>query len=614
MKKSVLLTAGVALAGGAAGAVFYTAFAHINDRVVTASGISAAGLFVSILAASVLLPALWMAASAFFIKTFSEDPARSIKETALCFMSPLFGAAGLIPLILLYGKLSKASLLVVGYIYLPFVKYAHVNPAGYTAFTLAAVCVALPAALLLYRYARLVHAAAPANDDKKTAMLLFSGLLAFFAVATTCTTVIYPPTGDEPHYLTISQSMAEDLDINLEDNYVKGRYKAFYPVDIDYKSIHNTADKDGRGIYSLHFPGLPAMITLMQLAGGRFGVQFFMNFVTAALAALFFLFLRKNSIKAGTAAAAAFIIFASCPFSIASSLVMTEAPSALLILYCLYELMHGKKEGAKPLLFCAIAFLPWLHPKMAVFSAVFFAWHYASAISRKSFDAKAEALNWVPLAVSGGIMMAVYYTVFGKFAPFAITSIYKTPGSYFDFRLSHAVKSAVAVFFDRDYGLLVYAPVYITALFGLMYAVIKEGLKRAAPALAALPYFVMFIFWNDWGGSMFPARQLIPILPAAGYYAAYFMQEKNFISKKFFALLAFSSLLISFFLMIMPAFRYLSARLKAYPAIESLKINLLWFLPSFSDIITFRHAITAVYALAILLLFLRYSELKKREK
>lgn len=611
MKKSPVLTALTALSGGLTGAFFFLAFSHLNDKALSPGGLNPVFLFVSLLVFSVIFPIAWILFSAYFIRAFGADPGKTMKEIAMIFMAPLCASIALIPYVLFYSRLAAAKLKVVGNIYLPFVNYLHVNPAGYFAFALLGLSVVTIASLLLFKFARCLYEA-EAFEDRKTARMIFGSLFVFFAVVTSYVTVIYPPTGDEPHYLTISQSMTEDLDINLENNYRQGKYRVFYPVDIDYESIHNTVDKNGKGIYSLHFPGLPALIAVFHRMLGRFGPQIFMNFTVAVLAALFFIFLRGSGINARVSTAAAYIFFTAAPFSIASSLVMTEVPAALLVLYSIMTLSARGGKGGGLLLFAAIAFLPWLHPKLAVFSCVFYLWHYFNVFKNRSFDLKKEAVNNIPAFFSFLLMMAVYYSIFGKFAPLAITSIYKTPGSYFDFSFRHALKGAAAVLFDRDYGLLTYAPVYIAGFFGLAYSLIRDGLKKAAPAAACLPYVVMFLFWNDWGGSMYPARQLIPVLPLAGYYAAYFMQKRSFINKKFFSLLAACSALVSFALMVAPALRYFSGREKIYPTLEKLKFNILWFFPSFSDIITFRHMIIAVYIVIIMLLFLNYAKIREK--
>jgi hypothetical protein len=611
MKKNPGITSAVALSGGITGAILFLAASHLNDRLIS-SDINYFLLFSSILLFCILFPVAWLLSASYYIKVFKTNPEITMKETGIIFMTPVPAAAALAPLFLFYGKIAAIKLKVVGYIYLPFTNYLHVNPAGYYIFTLLGLIIVTIAALLLYKFAACLYNTEQKFDGRQKAVMILKSFFIFYAVVTSYITVVYPPTGDEPHYLTISQSMSNDFDVNLENNYLKGQYREFYPVPIDYENpIHNTVDKNGRGMYSLHFPGLPAVISVFHHVAGRFGSQLLMNFFTAALAALFYMFLCKNFINEKVSIAAVFIIFTTVPFSIASSLVMTEVPAALIILYAIMKISHYKKEDNFLLLFAGIAFLPWLHAKMVIFSVVFYVWYYTSVIMKKSFDIKKETANNLPVFFSFVLMTVFFYSVFGKFAPFAVPAILKTPGSYFAFSLKHVLHSAAAVIFDRDYGIFIYAPVYIAGLFGLVYSLVKDGLKRVAPAAACLPYLVMFLFWNDWGGSMYPSRQILPVLAVAGYYAAYFMQERNFIKKKFFKFLAVTSLAVSYVLMIVPAFRYFSGREKIYVILEKVKVNILWFFPSFSDIISFRHMIIVLYTAILMYLFIKYAELKK---
>ena len=73
------------------------------------------------------------------------------------------------------------------------------------------------------------------------------------------------PGGDEPHYLVITQSLLYDGDLAIEDNHRRGDYHAYFPGELAPDSI-----KRGRNgqIYSIHAPGLPALV-LPAFAIGR---------------------------------------------------------------------------------------------------------------------------------------------------------------------------------------------------------------------------------------------------------------------------------------------------------------------------------------------------------
>ena len=66
------------------------------------------------------------------------------------------------------------------------------------------------------------------------------------------------PSGDEPHYLIITQSLLYDHDLRIENNHKRGDYKAYIKQDLskpDY--IVRGADGD---IYPIHPPGVGALV------------------------------------------------------------------------------------------------------------------------------------------------------------------------------------------------------------------------------------------------------------------------------------------------------------------------------------------------------------------
>jgi hypothetical protein len=607
MRKINALIALTALSGGAAGALVYLAAAHAGDRTLATAPVNYPFLIISIIFFSVLFSAGWAGITAFFVRVFGADPKREMTENSLIFCAPLAAAAVLPIFFLFYGRLSGMDLKVTGSVYLPFINYIHFNPAGYFLLSLIGFIIATIAGLLFLKFAfHFMRNTGKFNEQRSVKMVFFAFFL-FLAVTTSYVTLVYPPTGDEPHYLAISQSIGEDFDLNLENNYLEGKYKAFYPTDIDYKSIHNTTGKDGRGIYSLHSVGLPVLTAMIQRAGGRYGVQLFMDFLAALLAALFYYVLRKRGISGSVSTAATFMLFTAVPLLTASSLVLTEMPAALIILYCVHRLTCRRTGGSELLLFSGISFLPWLHPKLAVFSMVFYAWYYASLLRAKVFSIKQEGINNMAVIFSAGLMIIFYFLIYGKFAPFALTSVYVSSSFYFIFSLGHMLRATAGMVFDRDFGLLIYAPVYVLSAWGLALAAVKSGFKKAAPALACAPYLALYLVWSDWGGSMFPARQLVPVLPVFGIYAAHFMQETDIMRSKLFKILASCSLSISWIFMAVPALRYVSGREKIFAVLAKLKFNLLWFFPSFGDIITIRQWIIVLYIIAIAALFFRYA-------
>ncbi len=615
MQKTNGFTAFTALAGGLTGAIAWLAVSHAGDRTVAAATANYAFLIAMIVIFSVSWSVLWAFCSVFFIKTFSLDPESEMAKQGMIFSAPLAAILILPVFFIFYPKLEALQLKVTGYVYVPFIHYVHFNAAGYALLSLLGLILLTVAGLLLYRFCMKLMDAGKSFDENKKARMVFAGIFIFLAVVTSYVTLVYPPTGDEPHFLTISQSMGRDFDLNLENNYTQGNYKEFYPVGIDYKSIHNTTDRHGRGIYSLHSIGLPALITVIQRATGRYGVQLFMNFLTALLAAVFYMLLKKNRINDRVSTALTCLIFATLPLMPASSLVLTEIPAALIVLYCVYRLDDFKPAKDELLMFLGLAFLPWLHPKLAVFSLVFYLWYYFAAAKHKAISLKKESINHAPLALSLVLMFLFYRVIYGSLPLAALQSIYVSGSFYFIFSLKHLLRAAAAMIFDRNFGLLPYNLLYVVSAWGVMLVAVKYGVKKLMPAFACLPYTALYFFWSDWGGSMYPARQLVPVAAVAGLYAAYFLQGTGFLKTKLFKFFAAYSLFVSFIMTAAPALRYVSGREKIYAVLLKTKFNLLWFFPSFSDIISFRHFIIAVYIAVIIILFFKYSgiEIKKKK-
>lgn len=57
------------------------------------------------------------------------------------------------------------------------------------------------------------------------------------------------PSGDEPHYLVIAQSLWRDGDLEIENNHQRGDYREYYPDDLEPHYL--TRGKNGE-IYSIH--------------------------------------------------------------------------------------------------------------------------------------------------------------------------------------------------------------------------------------------------------------------------------------------------------------------------------------------------------------------------
>ena len=95
-------------------------------------------------------------------------------------------------------------------------------------------------------------------------------------------TVLFP-SGDEPHYLVIAQSLWRDGDLAIENNHTRGDYTEYFGRQLD---PHYIARGQDGAIYSIHPIGMPLLITPVMAVGGYPLVVAFFILMAATAAAV----------------------------------------------------------------------------------------------------------------------------------------------------------------------------------------------------------------------------------------------------------------------------------------------------------------------------------------
>jgi hypothetical protein len=322
------------------------------------------------------------------------------------------------------------------------------------------------------------------------------------------------PGGDEPHYLIITQSLLKDHDVRIENNHRDGDYRAYYAGELS-KPDYRRRGRNGQ-IYSIHAPGLPAIIAPAFTIGGYRGVVVFLIFIAAAGSALAW---RLTYAVTGRSTAAWFG-WATVTLSVSeifhSFTVYPDGPGGVIALTGVWALIRTDRErehqderlGPWWLHGAALAMLPWIHTRFALIAGSLGALIILRLSTTKNSAGKAVAFLTIP-AISAICWIGFFIGVYGTPDPSA-------PYANEEGAVSFIPGGMAGLFFDQRFGLIAYAPVLLVAFAGLAAMVRQPRWRRlglellfvVVPYLLAVTHFAMW-----WGGRSAPARFFAPMLP-----------------------------------------------------------------------------------------------------
>lgn len=324
------------------------------------------------------------------------------------------------------------------------------------------------------------------------------------------------PSGDEPHYLVIAQSLWRDGDLKIENNHTRGDYHEYYADELEPHYLTRGADGE---IYSIHPIGVSVLLAPIYALGGYRGAVWAVILMGAAAAALAWRWSVAMLNAAGAATFAWAAIALTAPFMFNTFTIYPEVPAALAVMFALWTAIHAADRPGLArwvAVGVAIASLPWLSTKYAPMSAALF---LVIALRLRSFfgvtPKRNETVKLLTVsaiyAISLVAWFAFFYVIWGKPLPMApYGSLVQTTPLNLRF-------GAPGLLFDQEYGLLAYAPVYILAATGL-YQMWRAGSELRRQAIEITTIFIAllatvgaFAIW--WGGTSAPARPIASGLP-----------------------------------------------------------------------------------------------------
>jgi hypothetical protein len=385
------------------------------------------------------------------------------------------------------------------------------------------------------------------------AELLFSagaGLLTLRGVAL---------AGDEPHYLAIGQSLAQDGDLNVFNQYFRDGYREF--LNVEKLAAHGTWGKGFKKIYSYHLPGISLTVApffLLKLSPPLlyFLLRAYLGLFGALLAVLVYLFVLRLWRSRSLAFFATMAFTLTAPVYFYSFHVFPEIQAMLLVLGALYLLFFKAPAKSSHCLwaglllggtiFWGVKYALFIYPVTLGFCA-YWLWRkqYRRALLLLVFPLFFQALFFFYLHAAYGSFSpnAVYY---GMLNPEQSQALYDTILKKIP--LQARWETLLDYFFDQRDGLLLYNPFYFFAFPGLLLA-LKNFRRYRLHLLAALPAMLFILnhaFSTIRAGYCPQGRYLAPAAWALLLFAlVYYRESRNQPFRRAFLVLPLYPLFVS---------------------------------------------------------------------
>ena len=316
------------------------------------------------------------------------------------------------------------------------------------------------------------------------------------------------PDGDEPQYLMVAESLLRDHDLALDQDFKEARYGAFFsrPLDPHFR----IRGPEGQ-IYSLHAVGLSLLILPAYAFGGYAGASFFMALLAAFLIRELRGLVRELTGDEALAEGTAWIVGLSPPIIHFAGLIFTEIPAALLMCIGLRTAVFGRTPRASVVAALCVAALPWLNVRYAILSLAVFgalSWRlWREGRATTAFPVRPLVTAALLPAVSAVAIGLYHFALWGFFDP---RRVY---GRRREFSLDVLPEGFPGLFFDQEFGLFIYAPIFVLSFAGFVHLWRKRPSMAFAALIAGGGIIATASVWPMWrGGFNPPSRFLVPLV------------------------------------------------------------------------------------------------------
>jgi hypothetical protein len=394
---------------------------------------------------------------------------------------------------------------------------------------------------------------------KKKLLLLFATSLILYNTGSVLLTSSGQTfAGDEPHYLIITQSLLQDGDFDLSNNYADKDYRKTMLAQVNIKP--HTAPGTKRK-YSFHSPGTSFLLipfyAVGSLSGGKFLVFFIrlgMSIFGALLGVQLFLYLLQEWKNETIALGVWFIYSFSSPVFFYSLHIYPEIIIALISL-SVFRLLRFSPTFSRPTLLVLgllLSCMVWFHAiKYLLILIPLFIYSIWTLLKNHSIGWRITYFLAFPFLLTL-LYFLFQYSLYGSLSLSSVSwrgaMTSQESLSYIKFILEDIPyrirwETLAGYFLDQKDGLLLYAPVYFFCFLGGVEMLRRNFRYFLLILFLGGPYILNSAFLTQRAGYAPQARPLVSISWILAILIGYFLAHN---AKKIFSIFFSISVFLGF--------------------------------------------------------------------
>lgn len=377
-------------------------------------------------------------------------------------------------------------------------------------------------------------------SDKQLKIALF--VILFFAVGFTLYIFKYHEyfnkksflSGDEPHYIMMSESLIQDNDFNLKNDYLLKRYQKYYSDNDLFPHVSPKLSIGGDKWYSIHPIGLPLLVALPFKYFGLPGVRVVLALLQLASIYLFYLVLKKYT-DSNLKVLVGLILLISC--SAFWQNIGVVFPDLILVTALLLTiLLFGRRDVLSNIILCSVMVAGLMvHTRIFIIVLPVAAMHFLYLF--KQMGLKKLLTNYWLAFIVMLVPLAFYERyLYINYASLSPSALYGNNGQIFG---ANVFTNFLAVFLDRAKGLLVYFPaifllgpyayIYIKKLYSYFRKTKPKSYRASDYLLLGVivgfgTLMITQLGFTDWSGSYAPNTRYVLAL----VFVAIYIISRNF--------------------------------------------------------------------------------------